>query len=150
MIKTTVALRNHLLDTGSFAAALGGGRLYLFAGPEPATAGEALDIGTSHALIGEVTESDDGVTGLTFAAASGGVMQKDGSEAWESTAAATGAMTFFRFCESGDDGEGDASTSIKRIQGTIGPNGSYDLQRANTSVTASDPIVIDMFSVQMP
>jgi hypothetical protein len=150
-VKMTVALRNHTLATGSVKDALDGGRLYLFAGTVPATAEAALDIGTTHTLVAEVTESDDGVTDLTFdATAADGVLQKAGDEDWEATAAATATMTFFRFCENGDNGEGAASTTLKRIQGTIGPNGSYDLQRPNPTVSASDPITINMFAVALP
>lgn len=152
MIKMSVALRNALLVTDSFKDALDGGRLYWFAGPVPATAEEALDIGGDHTLLAEFTESDDGVTGLTWAStATAGSVQKAGAESWASTAAATGTATFFRFCESGDDGEGAASTTLKRFQGTIGSDALlYDLFRANPAVTASDSLTVDAASFGLP
>lgn len=149
--KITIALANHQLAGGSFKDAMDGGRLFLFAGPVPATAAEALSIGSTHELVAEITESDDGMTGLTWDdTPSGGVISKAGDESWAGTAAATATMTFFRFCESGDDGEGSAGTSLKRFQGTIGPDGSFDMIRANPSVSASDTITIDVASYTQP
>ena len=73
-----------------------------------------------------MTESNDGTTGLTFAAPSGGAMLKNAGEDWNGLISFDGAEdgettltpTFYRFCASGDNGRGAASGP--RLQGTIG------------------------------
>jgi len=121
-------------------AELDGGRLYLFAGPVPATAEEALDMGADHTQLVEMTESGDGTTGLTFEAPSGSGMTKAAAETWEGLIAFDGAesgpgtlnATFYRFCSAGDNGRGAATDP--RIQGTIG-GPEADMPMDSTALT---------------
>lgn len=112
-----------------------GGRLYLFAGPVPATAGEALDMVSSHTQIVEISA---GGAGLTFDDPNLGVLGKADAETWSGVVELIGAQagagslapTFYRFCAAGDDGRGaaDASTGY-RVQGAVGgPNSGAELQ----------------------
>lgn len=139
--------------------ALDGGILYLFAGPVPATAGEALDMGADHTEVVKITESDDGSTGLTFEAAVDGLLAKEGDEEWLGTAAFDGAEdgeanlspTFYRFCTAADNGRGLANeTTGHRIQGTVGgPSSGADLVLQSGSVANSAEVPIGAFSVRI-
>ena len=126
-------------------AKLDGGRMYYFAGPVPASAEDALNMSSQHTRVVEFTVDDDGSTGLTFAAPSGGFLPKAEGEAWVGTVEFVGAQgsetvltpTFYRFCAAGDDGTGAATTP--RVQGTIGgPSSSADIKLSDgTTVTAN-------------
>lgn len=120
--------------------ALDGGRMYWFSGAVPASAEAALDMVAEHTQLVEMTESGDGVTGLTFAAPVGDSMLKASAEVWRGLIAFDGAdaaaptltATFYRFCAAGDDGRGIATGP--RLQGTIGPAGS-DIPMASAALT---------------
>jgi len=123
-------------------AALDGGRMYWFSGAVPASAADALDMVTEHTQLVEMTESGDGLTGLTFDPPAGDSMLKAAAEAWTGLvefdgaedAATTLTATFYRFCAAGDDGRGAATGP--RLQGTIGPAGS-DIPMASPDLTAN-------------
>jgi hypothetical protein len=142
-VKLSLGLRNALLNNGGIKENLDGGFLFVFAGPVPADADAALDMSTSHTQIAKISVSDDGSTGLTFAAPSNGVLNKTSSEAWQGTITFDGtdsgssslAPTFFRFCGTSDTGRGAGGTSAKRIQGTAGgPSSAADLDCGADSV----------------
>src|SRR5690606_39009058 len=109
-MKITNALSAAALN--ALKTALDGGRMHYFAGPVPAEAGDALDMGNDHTELVMMTVDDDGVTGLTFETSVGGSLAKSGSEDWLGTITFSGAEdtettltpTFFRFCPSGDNG----------------------------------------------
>lgn len=119
---------SNALSVAALAAmksALDGGKLYYFAGPVPASAEEALDMG-QHTQLLVMTVANDGTSGLTFATPTGAVLSKTIEEEWKGTVAFDGAQagettltpTFFRFGAAGDNCRG-ASTGA-RLQGTIG------------------------------
>ena len=82
-----------VMVTGSLKSLFNGGFIYLYSGPVPATAEEAVD--GSSVLLGKISESDDGVTGLTFeATAPSGILRKLATEEWKTTFGATGTITF--------------------------------------------------------
>lgn len=135
-----------LLDAmlAAMKAELDGGFLYLFAGPVPAGPSVALDLGSTHTQVAVLSESGDGITGLTFDAPSGGLMVKAGAETWEGLVAFDGAEdgettlspTFFRFCPDGDDGRGAGAGP--RLQGLVGgPSSGADLRIGADTVTAN-------------
>lgn len=138
-------------------SALDGGNMYYFAGTVPASASDALDMGSTHTQVVKMTNNGDGSTGLTFAAPSGTAMSRNISETWSGTVALNGAasgssahVTFFRFCPAGDDGRG-AATGI-RLQGTIGASGSgatIELNAASTELTAGNTESLGSFSVSV-
>ena len=114
---------------------LDGGRMYYFAGPVPASASAALDMVNDHTQLVMMTESGDGLTGLTFDAPAGNTLAKAAAEEWSGPVSFSGAQdsestltpTFFRFCPAGDDGTAAADTP--RLQGTIGgPSSSADIK----------------------
>lgn len=128
---------------------LDGGFIHIFSGPVPATADEAID-GASD-LIVTISESGDGVTGLTFEAPVGGTIFKDSGETWSGDTINAGTMTFYRFCASGDDGTGALAPSGVRIQGVVGTDPfTSDLVVPNATVTLSATIPINAFSYNVP
>ncbi|WP_282265625.1 hypothetical protein [Stenotrophomonas sp. PS02298] len=133
---------------------LDGGRLYLFAGPVPSDADDALDLGASHTQIAEFTVGDDGATGLTFSPASGPGMVKNPAEAWEATIAFDGAQaamttltpTFWRFGAAGDDCR-DIATGA-RLQGSAG-GPLTDLPCGDQTDNGANTLALDTFVVAM-
>ncbi|WP_454262113.1 hypothetical protein [Pseudoxanthomonas mexicana] len=135
------------LDNAELAAAkaeLDGGFCFLFAGPEPDSADEALDMGALHTEVVKLSLGGDGVTGLVFDAPSGGVLAKPNAANWSGLVAFSGAEsgettlvpTFYRFCPAGDNGRGAATTP--RLQGSVGgPNSSANVRLSTNSVTAN-------------
>src|SRR5690606_8630784 len=119
---------NDLANTIASAVrtALNGGFLYLYSGPVPATADEALAMVNDHTEIAKFSDGDDGVTGLTFDEPVNGVLNKAAGEDWRATTSFDGAddgetdlaWSFYRFCQDGDDGRGAATGP--RVQGTVG------------------------------
>lgn len=133
-------------------AELDGGNLYLFAGPVPADADDALDMGASHTQIAKFTESNDGTTGLTFDAPAGAGMSKAAAEVWEALVAFDGVEdsettltpTFWRFCTAGDDGR--AAATDARLQGTAG-GPTTDLPCAAQTDNGTNTVSVDTFAV---
>lgn len=143
-LKST-GLASHVAVTGSLKDALDAGFLYLFSGPVPASADAAID--GSSVLLAKISVGGDGTTGLTFAATStDGVLTKTGAETWEGTVAATGTATFWRFCEAGDAGTA-ASTTAKRLQGTVGTTVASELILVSAALTSGNNQTISVFQV---
>jgi hypothetical protein len=141
----STALGNYVAVTGSLKAALDSGFIFLFSGPVPASADDAVD-GTTVSLV-KISVGGDGTTGLTFeATATGGVLTKTAAEAWKGTIATTGTATFFRFCEAGDAGTA-TSTTAKRVQGTVGTTVASDIVLASTSLTATQEQDLNLFQI---
>lgn len=150
MLKRSTALANAVMVTGSLRSLITGGFLYFFSGPVPDTADEAID--GAAALVGKVTESGDGTTGLTFeSVATNGVLVKETTEQWKTTYVATDDITFFRFGVGADDCEGVAhATTGHRLQGTVGEDMSFDCMLTNASAVTGEELVLDAFQIQFP
>lgn len=145
MTLKSTGLAAHMAVTGSIKAALDAGFLRFFSGPVPASADDAID-GTSVMLV-EITKGGDGVTGLTFeATATGGVLTKTAAETWTGTIDATGTSTFFRYSEAADAGTA-ASTTAKRVQGTVGTTVASDAVLKTVALTAGNPQDVDLFQI---
>lgn len=126
----STGLRNHLLATGSLKGALDGGFIRVYAGAVPSSADDSV---AGNTLLCTITESDDGLTGLTLdSTPTGGIVQKATGETWSGTPVATGVATFWRY--SGTADAGGLSTTEKRAQGTIGVV-LADMIVANTTFT---------------
>lgn len=143
-LKST-GLANYTAVTGSLRAALNGGILYIYSGPVPASADNAID--GSSVELAKITVGDDGTTGLTFeATASGGVLTKTAAESWQGTVEATGTATFMRFVESGQSGA-TSSTTIKRIQDTVGTSALNGLVLTTAALTSGNTQQINLFQI---
>lgn len=160
MIKPSTATANGLLNGTGLKEQLDGGKLFIYAGPVPATADDALDMVEDHTLVAIITESDDGATGLTFEDPDNGILAKKVAETWLGETDFDGAddsdptlvCTFFRFCADGDNGQGAADSSTGyRLQGTIGgPNSGADMVRGNPEVAEAQPFPIGSFAIRIP
>ncbi len=133
--------RDELLDgVDSMATKFANGFLDIFSGSQPADADATEGAGV---LLASVL-----LPAAPFAAAAvGGAIAKLGT--WEDTSAnATGTAAWFRLYDSGH--VTGASTAEVRIDGSVGlDSGTFDLEFANISFVAADPIVIDTFSVSI-
>jgi hypothetical protein len=146
----------HIL-TGQNAGAsahAGTGKLYVYAGTDPADANAAL---TGETLLGIVT-SDAGVgsTFLTFAAMSAGVLAKNASEVWS-----TGAMTisggpktatYARFVNGSDDPTvADTGTGHPRVHLSIAQIGQPpgDINLVNPVYASGESFNLDAFQINL-
>lgn len=142
--KFSTGLRNAMLDTSALKTLLDDGFIKIYAGSVPATADAALGGAT---LLSTLSDNG-GVDGLDFeAAAVDGVLSKASGQTWKGTNVATGTAAFYRYVTAADDGS--ASTTLPRIQGTIG-SVSADLLMANTTLTVSEEFTLNNFYVQLP
>lgn len=144
-IQLSTGIRNYLLDTGGFDAALNGGLLNIYDGTPPAGPDDAI---SGNTLLCTISVNGLG-GGLNFeSAAVAGVLSKAAAETWQGTNAASGNASFFRFYESGGT-PGGASATEKRIQGTVGVAGA-DLNLSSVALVASAVQTIDYFNVTLP
>ncbi|WP_202841951.1 hypothetical protein [Luteimonas saliphila] len=139
-MRMTRGLAEPMLD--AFKAELDGSFGYVFSGPLPAGAGDALDMVNDHTLLSILTESGDGTTGLTFDVPDDHSIAKNPSESWRGLISFSGAQaaesslapTFIRWCPPGDDGQGAADTP--RLQCTAGgPNSTAVARLASDTLT---------------
>lgn len=141
MYIATSALLNTALS--AIKDALGGGKIYLYAGTAPSTADSALDMLNAHTQVA-VLSLDNSGGGLVWDAPVDGVLNKPVDAVWEGYVAFDGKQsaettltpTFFRACAAGDDGR--SAAALPRIQGNVGgPNSSADFRLTAATVTAS-------------
>lgn len=167
MPKISVALANGLLQGSSVKEQLDGGFIYIYAGPVPANADDALDMVGQHTqlakLAADAVPVDSGVTGLTFAAsAAGGSIVKNATETWAGKvnfvgkdAASAGVSplvaTFFRHCAAADNGQSVGSGSTPRIQGTCGVQGAdANLASVSLSDNGTNTTGLASYEVRLP
>jgi hypothetical protein len=144
----STGLRNGILVTGSVKNQLDSGFVKIYYGTIPADADATLGSAT---LILTLTESDDGSTGLTFeGTASNGVLEKTSAESWQGTvvSAGTNAGTFYRWVLTGDTG--GASTTEKRIQGTVGAGLDFDMALQSNSFTNAAVFTLPSYLLRLP
>ena len=144
-LKTSTALRNYMLLTGSLKGALDGGFIKIYSGTVPADADQSLG---SAVLLCTITKNGDGTTGLTLnTSVANGAITKF-AETWSGTNVATGTATFWRFVKTGDAGDLNTTTAIRQ-QGLASTSGS-ELIMTTVSLVASAPQNIDYYSVALP
>ena len=116
--------------------------VHYFAGPVPATAGEALDMTTLHTQVALLSDGGDGTTGITFDPASGDILPISAVANASGTVTFEGAEdgetslspTFFRIGPTSDDCRGEAPGA--RWQGTLGgPSSGAEIELGSTTVT---------------
>lgn len=139
--------------------ALDGGTLYIYNGPEPASADDALDMGGSHTQLAEVSLDDDGMGGLTFDDVTGNLLVKVPEDVWRGTLAFDGAdasedslpATFARFCQDGDNGRGAGSGSPRLQCSAGGPASTATLRTATPELTqnGSNTITVSVYTLAL-
>lgn len=142
------ALRTAILGTQGVSELLVNGAIHVFAGPIPTNADDALDVGGAHTLLITI---DAGGSGVTFDTPINGVLPKLSSETWGGTFVADGTPSFYRFCASGDDGEGAGGASTYRIQGTAGgPLDAVELDLGANPVTNGNSVTLAVANIRQP
>ena len=142
-MKRSTGLRNYMLASGSFKAALAGTVLRIYGGAAPASADESIG---SAVLLCTISVDGDG-TGVTLdATASGGVIVKNPSEVWTGDVTTTGTASFFRMEFAADTGA--FSTSAVRMQGTVGLVGA-DLNFSSINLGLGDARRINYFAASI-
>lgn len=146
-VKLSTGLRDKMLNGGAgggLKGSLAGGFINIYSGPQPLTA----DTAATGTLLGTVTESGDGATGLNFDTASGGVIAKAVLETWKFTGLAAGTAGWFRFYPATGN-PATTSTSEARIDGSIASSGA-DVNLNNVSIAVGSPNTIDLFAFTLP
>lgn len=143
-LKISTGLANALLTTGGLKEALTGGHLYIYAGTEPATADASLGAAT---LLVDISGDGVGDALLLAASAVDGTIEKDATQVWQGTCAASGTATFCRYALPADGGA--LSTTAVRLQGDVGLAGKF-LNLSSTSLTASAIQKVDYFAITQP
>ncbi|MGH8562707.1 MAG: hypothetical protein ACREXW_00950 [Gammaproteobacteria bacterium] len=137
---------NKLLDTGAFRTVFNLSFIDIWSGSRPATPDEAIP--TSSVKLCTITNNST-ATGLTFeAAAVAGEILKKASETWSGTILADGIAGFFRLRENSDAGTA-ATTTLARIDGTVGTSGA-DLNLSSTTLVAAAPLTVPTGKFKMP
>ena len=148
-IRYSTTLRNKVLNggaSGGVKGAIDSGFIAIMSGSQPTTADSALT-GT---LLGTVSINGLGATGLTFDAATVGVLSKAAAEAWKFTGLAAGIAGSFRFYEASDAGTYTTALTTKaRIDGSIGTSGA-DLNLTNITIAVSQVNTCDSFTITQP
>ena len=143
-IQISSGLRDHLLISGSFKSALDGGVIRIYSGTMPATA----DADSSGLTVLCTISLDATGTGITWGSTvTAGILSKNTAEIWRGLIGTTGTATFFRFLAIADTGA--ASTTAKRVQGTMGLVGA-DLNFSNVNLVAGNYRVIGSLNVTLP
>ncbi|HET6631525.1 MAG TPA: hypothetical protein VFG73_02300 [Rhodanobacteraceae bacterium] len=146
--KFSIALQNYVNVTGSLKAALesSAAKIYLYSGPVPASADEAIDAGST--LLATIGAGAAHTDALTFeAASSNGVLTKTAAETWAGVVAASGTATFLRLCVGADTGSAAAGAADYRVQDTVGEDASYGLQLTSAALVAGNTQAIDVFQI---
>lgn len=146
-IRISDALRNHMLDGGAGGGiknALNLGFINIYTGSQPSSA----NTGATGTLLGTVSVNGDGVTGLSFDAASGGVIAKAAAQAWKFVGLAAGVAGWFRFYEAGGTPANTDPTEA-RLDGAVGVSGA-ELNLSNVTIAISQVNTVDAFTVTMP
>ena len=90
----------------------------------------------------------DCVNGLRWDVAAGGVISKITSDTWSGNGLANGTAGWFRIRQGGDAGTA-ASTTLARIDGSIGTSGA-DLNLGSLTVATSAPFIISSAAITLP
>lgn len=150
-IQLSTALRNAMAGTVGFKGALDHGVIEVYSGPQPINADAAVQgtlLGTFTVSAGSFTPGSN-TNGLTFQAASGGVVAKTSSEAWQMAAVAAGTAGWFRFKGNAADGGAGGDSTHYRMDGTVAVSGG-DMNLANITFEIGTPVTCDVFQFTMP
>lgn len=149
-LQLSTGLRNGMLNATGFTEAFNDGTIYVYSGPQPATADAAVQ-GT---LLLQVTV-DNGAwaagsptNGLGFDAPAAGVISKAAAEVWRGLGVTTGTAGWFRLVGNATDA-GGSSTTLPRLDGTVAVSGG-DMNMSSISIVTSAPTTVDVFQFTLP
>ena len=137
-------------EGGSIKDVFKDGVLRIYSGSQPSSPDSAV----SGTLLLEISESAGAFAagafdnGLEFGDAASGAISKASSETWQDAGLASGTAGWFRFVANATDA-GAASTTLPRIDGSIGTSGA-DLNMSSTAITTGATYTIDSFTLTLP
>lgn len=140
MSQISSGLRAALLKTNGFKEAMDGSEFRLYSGTIPASPDDSIGSATLLVTI------KNGASGVTFDDTVPGILSKPAAETWSGTNAAGGNCSFYRLVASADTGA--ASSTDKRVQGTVGVVGA-DLNLDDTALVLGAPQGITSYNVSV-
>lgn len=144
-MKRSTALRAFVIGQGSLKDALTGTTLSIYSGTVPASADAALP---SDALLLCTVSSGGTGDGLQWEQdSSSGALIKSSNQVWQGTNVASGTAAYFRLAAPADDGS--ASTTLRRLQGTVGV-ANADMVSSSATFTQGDGFKLNNFVVTIP
>jgi hypothetical protein len=137
-------------EGGSLKDIMRDGVLRIYSGSQPTSPDNAV----SGTLLLEITV-DAGAfvagafdNGLEFGDAASGQISKASGETWQDQGLAGGTAGWFRLCANPTDA-GAASTTLPRIDGSVGTSGA-DLNMSSTTIVSGSTYTIDTFTLTLP
>lgn len=146
----STGVRQGMANTTGFKEMFAKGALYLYSGPQPATA----DAAVTGTLLGIVTHNNvtfvpgGGADGLNFDTPVLGVIGKPSGETWRTTCTAAGTVGWARLVANATDSFG-VSTTLQRVDMSVATTGA-DLNLPSVVVIVGTPITIDVFNITFP
>lgn len=131
-----------IAGTDSLLSAMNNGVIVFYSGAVPASADASVGSATQ---IGQVLLNGTDPLELMH---DGTMVRKPNGVVWECTPLATGAASFYRHVLDTDTGE--ASTTEKRIQGTVGLTNAANMTLADINFTSGVAKQLATYSVRMP
>lgn len=149
-IKLSTGLRNKLAGPTGFGATFEKGVLYIYSGPQPLSADNAVT-GTLLAIVtkdGQPFVAGAPDNGLSFDAPVAGVVSKAAADNWKCVALADGTAGWFRLMGNASDALGQ-STTLPRMDGHCGTD-DKGLQIGSLTFKAGAPQTVDVFQFAIP
>ena len=141
-----------VVDGGSFREIFKNGVLKIFAGSQPASAG---DDEAGYTELCQITLASgaftpgDGTNGINFDAVVAGTLSKKAAEAWSGVNGATGSAGWFRFYTNDQDTGAESGGDKVRFDGAVATSGAQ-LNMSSTSLTSGATTTIDSFDITLP
>lgn len=139
----STGLKTSLLGNGGFSEVMSGTVFKLYSGIVPAHANDSVGGATLLCTISNTAIPDDGVS---FNDSTPAILTKPSAEEWSGTNVASGAATFYRLTSSEDTGS--ASTTIPRLQGTVGVFNA-DLNLSSVNLVSGAPQSLTSYVVSL-
>jgi len=146
----STGIANQALD--AIKSGMADGIIEIYSGSRPAAANDA----PSGTILLKITvdagawSAGSATNGLEFASAASRVLAKATAEAWRGVGIAAGTAAWFRFKANAADND-SSSTTLKRIDGTVGVSGSgADAILSTITIAVGTPVTCDVFNITFP
>ena len=147
----TTAVCNAML--GALNTALTGGSIELRTGSKPASASAAAT-GTLLARLTDTAQSwsyGSSTHGLTFDAASGGVLSKAAAQTWSGTVLADGTVGYARFVSASASETGsNVLDTISRLDLSVSAGGGGECRLSHIDLVTGEPVSCSGFTYTLP
>lgn len=149
-IQLSTGLRNGMLNATGYKEAFTNGVIYLYSGPQPASA----DAAVAGTLLGKVTLAagafafGTGTNGINMDVPAAGIVSKAAAEAWQMVGIAIGTIGWGRLMGNANDALG-ISTTLPRFDFSVATVGA-DLNLSTVSIIVGTPVTVDIFQFTLP